>query len=119
MVLKYSILTLLIVTKMLIYFVLPLMVSFSRNRQLKTSDFEKNVTFPDGRTDGRNRSGTDGHFFFKILTHIHMTHVIFLFHRLLVSETQTDRQDKYVIDIHIYTLEYRLLRSRILALRLR
>ena len=50
-------------TKMLIYFVLPLMVSFSRNRQLKTSYFEKNVTFPDGRTE----SGTDGHFFFQNL----------------------------------------------------
>ena len=35
-----------------------------------------------------------------------MTHVNFLFHRLLVSETQTDRQtdrqDKFVIDIYIY-----------------
>ena len=47
-------------TKMLIYFVLLLMVSFSRNQQLKTSDFEKIFTFPDGR----NRSGTDGHYFF-------------------------------------------------------
>ena len=49
--------------KMPIYFVLPLGVSFSRNQQLKTSDFVKNVTFPDGRTE----SGTDGHFFFQNL----------------------------------------------------
>ena len=39
MVLKYSILSLLIMTEMLIYFVLPLVVSFSRNRQLKMSNF--------------------------------------------------------------------------------
>ena len=55
-----------------------------------------------------------------------MTHVNFLLHRLLVSETQTDiqtyRQDKFVIDIYIYIyiyiyiLEYRSLCSRILAL---
>ena len=64
--------------KMLIYFVLPLGVSFSRNQQLKTSDFVKNVTFPDGR----NRAQTD--FFFLILTHVHMTHVNFLVHRPLV-----------------------------------
>ena len=94
---KFWLLTLLIMTKMLIYLFLPLMVSFSRNRQLKTSNFFKNVTFPDGRTE----SGTDGHFFFKILTHMHMTHVNFLLHRLLFSETQTDRQDKFVIDIYI------------------
>ena len=50
MVLKYSILYLLIMNKMPIYFVLPLGVSFSRNQQLKTSSFEKNVTFPDIRT---------------------------------------------------------------------
>merc|ERR1739842_11613 len=62
-VLKYSILYLLIMNKMPIYFVLPLGVSFSRNQQLKTSNFEKNVTFPDGR----NRAGTDGHYFFKNL----------------------------------------------------
>ena len=62
MVLKYSILYLLIMNKMPIYFVLPLGVSFSRNQQLKTSDFVKNVTFPDGRTE----SGTDGHFFFNL-----------------------------------------------------
>ena len=90
---KFCLLTLLIMTKMLIYIFLPLMVSFSRNRQLKTSNFLKNVTFPDGR----NRAQTDI-FFFKILTHIHMTHVIFLLHRLLFSETHTDRQDKFVID---------------------
>ena len=58
-----------------------------------------------------------------------MTHVNFLVHRLLVSETQTDRQLKCIIDIniciyiniymyvYIYILEYRSLRSRILALR--
>ena len=46
--------------KMPIYFVLPLGVSFSRNQQLKTSDFVKKNTFPDGRTE----SGTDGHYFF-------------------------------------------------------
>ena len=28
-----------------------------------------------------------------------MTHVNFLLHRLLFSETQTDRQDKFVIDV--------------------
>ena len=39
MVLKYS---------MLIYYVLPIVVSFCCNRQLKTSDFVKNVTFTDG-----------------------------------------------------------------------
>ena len=33
-----------------------------------------------------------------ICIYIHMTHVNF-FHRLLVSETQTDRQDKFAIDI--------------------
>ena len=79
---NYRTLTLLIMTKMLIYFVLPLGVSFSRNRQLKTSNFEKNVMFPD----------TDRQIFKKILTSIHMTHVNFLFHRLLVRHTQTDRQ---------------------------
>ena len=60
------------------------MVSFNRNRQIKMS----------GRTHGR----TD---FFFILTYIHMTHVNF-FHRLLVSETQTDRQNKIVIHIYVY-----------------
>merc|ERR1739842_164320 len=99
MVLKYSILTLLIVTKMLIYFVLLLMVSFSRNQQLKTSDFEKIFTFPDGI----GRAQTDI-IFSKILTHIHTTHVNFLFHRLLVSETHTDRQDKFVIDIYFFLI---------------
>merc|ERR1739842_131683 len=102
---KFCLLTLLIMTKMLIYIFLPLLVSFSRNRQLKTSNFLKNVTFPDGRTDGRNRAQTDI-FFFKILTHMHMTHVNFLLHRLLFSETQTDRQDKFVIDIYIYLYIY-------------
>ena len=33
---------------------------------------------------------------------MNMTHVNFLFHRPLVSETQTDRQDKFVIYIYIY-----------------
>ena len=101
MVLKYSILTLLIMTKMLKYFVLPLVVSFSRNRQLKKSNFEKNVTFPDKKI-----FRTDGLFFFKILTYIHMTHVNFLLHRLLFSETHTDRQDKFIIDIYIYIYIY-------------
>ena len=41
MVLKYSILFLFIMTNMLIYFVLPLRVSFSRNRRLKTTNFVK------------------------------------------------------------------------------
>ena len=31
-----------------------------------------------------------------------MTHVNFLLHRLLLRETHTDRQDKFVIDIYIY-----------------
>ena len=31
-----------------------------------------------------------------------MTQVNFLVHRLLVSETQTDRQDTFIIDIYIY-----------------
>ena len=75
--------------KMLMYFILPLIVSFRRNWQLKVSNFEKNVTFPD--------IAIDGTFFSKILTYIHMTHVNFLFHRLLVSETQTDRHDKHLI----------------------
>ena len=35
-----------------------------------------------------------------------MTHVNFLIHRLLASETQTDRQDKFVIDIYIYIYTY-------------
>ena len=35
-----------------------------------------------------------------------MTHVIFLFHRHLVSETQTDRQDKFLIYIYIYIYIY-------------
>merc|ERR1739842_133956 len=76
MVLKYSILYLLIMNKMPIYFVLPLEVSLSRNRQLKTSNFVKNVTFPDGIgtfPDGIGRAQTDI-IFFLILTHIHMTH---------------------------------------------
>ena len=30
-----------------------------------------------------------------------MTHVIFLLHRLLFSETHTDRQDKFVIDAYL------------------
>ena len=88
MVLKYSILFLLIMTNMLIYFVLPLRVSFSRNRELKTSDFETFFTFPNNKIF-RTEALTDKFF---ILTYIHMTHVNFLFHRLLVSETQTDRQ---------------------------
>ena len=94
MVLKYRILTFLIMNKMLKYFVLPLMVSFSHNWQLKTSNFEKNVMFPDTGIF-RTKAQTD-RLFFKILTYIHMTHVKFLFHRLSVSETQTDRQT----DIH-------------------
>ena len=56
MVIKYSIITHHIMTKMLIYFVLPLVLSFSCNRQ---SNFEKNVMFPDGHTD----TGTDRRFF--------------------------------------------------------
>ena len=63
MVLKYSILILLIVTKMIIYFVLAFVVSFSRNRQLKTSNFEKNITLPDTRTDRH----MDRRIFFLIL----------------------------------------------------
>ena len=47
--------------KMLIYFVLSLLVSFSRNRQLKASNFKKNVNFPDTQTQAQ----TDG--FFKNL----------------------------------------------------
>ena len=35
-----------------------------------------------------------------------MTHVNFLLHRLLVSETQTDRQDKVVIYIYIHLYVY-------------
>ena len=31
---------------------------------------------------------------------------IFLLHRLLFSETQTDRQDKFVIDMYIYINVY-------------
>ena len=31
-----------------------------------------------------------------------MTHVNFLVHRPLFSETHTDRKDKFVIDIYIY-----------------
>ena len=70
---------------------LPLVVSFSRNRQLKCPIF----TFPDSvGTDKRN-------YFQKFLTYINMTHVNFLFHKLLVSETQTDRQDNCIIDIYI------------------
>ena len=77
-------------TKILIYFVLPLVVSFSRNRQFKKSNFEKNVTFPD-KGIFRTKAQTD-RFFLKILTYINVIHVNFLFLRLLVSETQTDRQ---------------------------
>ena len=51
MVIKYSLITHYIMTNMLIYFVLPLRVSFSRNRELKTSNFEKFFTFPDRTTD--------------------------------------------------------------------
>ena len=51
MVIKYSIITHHIMTKMLIYFVLPLWLSFSRYWQLKTSNFETNFTFPDGHRD--------------------------------------------------------------------
>ena len=50
---------------MLIYFVLPLGVSFSCNRQLKTSNFVKQNTFPDEQTYGRTQAQTDG--FFKNL----------------------------------------------------
>ena len=70
MVLKYSIVSLLITTKMLIYFVLPLVVSFSCNRQLKMSDFEKNVMYPDGHKDGHTERQAE--LFFKISTYIHM-----------------------------------------------
>ena len=35
-----------------------------------------------------------------------MNQINILFHRLLFSETQTDRQDKFVIDIYIYTYIY-------------
>ena len=48
-----------------------------------------------------------------------MSHVNILSHRLLFSETQTDRQDTFVIDIHIYIVEYWSLCSQILALRYR
>ena len=92
-ILKYCILSLLIMTKMLIYFILPLVVSFSHNQQLKTSNFEEKITFPDTRTD----IGTDRRIFFLILTYINLTHVNFLFRRLLVSERQTDRQDKSLV----------------------
>ena len=76
---------------MLIYFFLPLMVSFSRNWQLKTSTVEENVTFLDIGTDRRN-------IFFQILTYIDMIHVNFLFQRLLVSATQTDRQTRQIFN---------------------
>ena len=91
---------LLFMDKMPIYFVLPLGVSFSRNRQLKTSNFEKNVTFPDTRTHGRMDRQTEHFFFYFQLIYI-WPMSFFLFQRLLVSETQTDiqidRQDKFVI----------------------
>ena len=48
--------------------------------------------------------------FFKFLTYIDMTHVNFLVHRLLVSETQTDRQDKFVTDIYLY-IDYIIIRK--------
>ena len=38
-----------------------------------------------------------------------MTHVNFLLHRLLFSETQTDRQDKSVIDVYIKYIIYILI----------
>ena len=69
MVIKYSIITHHIMTKMLIYFVLPLVLSFSRNRQLKTSNLEKKITFPDGHRH------TQTEHLKKNLTYIHMTHV--------------------------------------------
>ena len=61
--------------KMLMYFILPLIVSFRRNWQLKVSNFEKNVMFPD--------IAIDGTFFSKILTYIHMTHVIYLLYKYM------------------------------------
>ena len=65
----------------------------------------------DRHTDRQTVRQTDTqtenrHKLFLSLTFIDMTHVNFLFHRLLVSETQTDRQtdrqDKFVKDIYIY-----------------
>ena len=43
---------------------------------------------------------------YGLLKYINMTHVNFLAHKPLVSETQTDRQDKFVIDIYVYIYIY-------------
>ena len=81
-------------SQMLIYIFLTIVILFGHYRWLKMANFENNVTFSDRQTDRRT-------IYFLFLTYIDMTHVNFLVHRLLVSETQTDRQDKFVIDIYI------------------
>ena len=57
------------------------------------SNCEKNFS---GKNKQTNTQPDD---FLKFLTYIDMTHEHSLFHRLLVSETQTDRQDRFVIDM--------------------
>ena len=99
-VLKYSILSFLIVTKMLIYFILPLGVSFSHNQQLKMSNFEENVTFPDNKIF-RTQAQTDKIFFKSYPIYIWLMSTFF-FHRLLVSETQTDRQTRQICNRYVY-----------------
>ena len=64
----------------------------------KSLIFFKNVTISDTQTDTQ----TEGHVFFSSLTIINKTHVNILIHRHIVSETQTDRQLKCIIDIYIY-----------------
>ena len=77
--------------KMLMYFILPLIVSFRRNWQLKVSNFEKNVTFPD--------IAIDGTFFSKILTYIHMTHVNYLLYKYMFFFTYLKKIRNIILNI--------------------
>ena len=90
--------------QMIIIFVLSYLIWPSK--AVKTGFFLKNVKIPDKETYKQ----TDIILLFNSYPYIHMIHVIFLLQRLLVSETQTDRQmdiqDKFVIDICIYICIY-------------
>ena len=84
--------------QMLKYFFLTIVILLCHHWQLKTANFEKKNHFT-----GQTNRQTDH--YLKFLTYIDMTLVKFLVHRLLVGETQTDRQTRQICNRYIYLLQ--------------
>ena len=94
-------------SQMFIYIFLTIVILFGHYRWLKMANFENNVTFSDRQTDRRT-------IYFLFLTYIDMTHVNFLVHRLLVGETQTDRQTRQICNRYIHLLQIYLDKKKML-----